>query len=81
MNYYPSEANSLTLLNSLLFFFSISLLFSFFDFPCFFFCAFFLSFPRILGGSAKRKTLAFFEVSLAFFPKSKGWRVRVVSSK
>ena len=37
---------SLTLLFSLLF--SISLLFSFSDFPCFF-GTFFLSFPRILG--------------------------------
>ena len=29
-------------------------------------------------GSAKRKTLAFFGVSLAFFQKSKGWRVREI---
>ena len=48
--------------------FSISLLFSFSDFPCLF-GRFFLSFPRFLGASAKRKTLAFFGVSLAFFSK------------
>ena len=55
------------------FFFLISLLFRF---PLFV-CEFFLSFPRIFfRGSAKRKTLAFLGVSLAFFQKSKGWRVR-----
>ena len=31
-------------------------------------------------GSAKRKTLAFFGISLVFFQKSKGWRVRVWST-
>ena len=54
---------SLTL-QSLLF--SNSLLFSFSDFP-----SFFVDFR----GSAKRKTLVFFRVSL--FQKTKGWRVRV----
>ena len=55
-------------LQALFFFSSISLFFSSSDSPCFFW-PFFLPFPRLLGGSAKRKTLAFFGVSLAFFFK------------
>ena len=60
--------------------------FFFFRFPCFFwfpvslaFWAFFLSSPRVFGGSTKRKTLALFGVSLFFFSQeSKGWRVRAI---
>ena len=63
MNLFNLGALTLTL-QSLLFL--ISLLFSFSDFPCFFF-GFFLSFPRYFRGSAKRNTLAFFGVSLVFF--------------
>ena len=51
---------------------------AFFDFLDFFvfrfsllFCAFFLSFPRILGVSAKRKTLAFLGKTLAFYKKAR----------
>ena len=43
------------------------------------FCAFFLSFPRILGVPRREKTLAFLGKSPCFFQKSKGWRVRVIS--
>ena len=64
---------SLTL-QSLLF--SISLLFSFSDFPCFFLCAFPL-FSKDFRGSAKRTTLAFLGKNPCFFQKSKDWRVRV----
>ena len=49
-------------------FFSISLLFS--DFPCSF--VRFAFFRRILWVPAKRKTLAFFGASLAFFQKKQG---------
>ena len=64
---------SLTL-QSLLF--SISLLFSFSDFPCFF-CAFFSPFPRISGVPRREKHLLFSGKNPCFFQKSKGWRVRV----
>ena len=58
---------------------------AFFDFLAFFvfrfsllFCAFFLSFPRILGVPRREKPLLFWGKTLAFFfPKSKDWRVRV----
>ena len=60
--------------------FSISLLFSFSDFPCFFFVAFPLSFPRILGVPQREKPLLFSGFPLLFFQKSKGWRVRVKTS-
>ena len=62
-------APSLTL-QSLLF--SISLLFPSSDSP-----SLFLSFPRIVGVPRREKPLLFSWVSLAFFQKSKGWRVRV----
>ena len=63
------SSNSLTL-QSLLF--SISLLFSFSDFPCFFLCVFPL-FSKDFRGSAKRKTLAFLgENPCFFFPKKQG---------
>ena len=55
----------------------------FFRFPCFFCFPIFLAFlgsfsffSKDLRGSAKRRTLALFRVSLAFFQKSKGLRVR-----
>ena len=48
---------------------------AFFRFPIF--VAFLGVFPsKEFRGSAKRETLAFLGVSLAFFQKSKGWRVR-----
>ena len=53
-------------LQSLLF--SISLLFSLSDFPCFF-GAFFLSFPRISGVPQREQLLLFSWVSLAFSKK------------
>ena len=56
---------------------------AFFDFLAFFvfrFSAFlggvFPFFSKNFRDSAKRKTLAFFGVSLAVFRKSKGWRIR-----
>ena len=56
---------------------------AFFDFLAFFvfrfsllFCAFFLSFPRILGVPRKEKPLLLGEKHLLFPQKSKGWRVR-----
>ena len=55
---------------------------AFFDFLAFLvfrfpllFCAFFLSFPRILGVPRREKTLLISGFPL-LFPKSKGWRVR-----
>ena len=47
-----------------------------FRFPLFLFVcgAFFLSYPRILRGSAKRQPLAFFGVSLAFSKKARPLR-------
>ena len=57
----------------------------FFDFLPFFvfrFSLLFLSvfpFPRILGVPRREKPLLFFGGSLAFFQKSKGWRVREAS--
>ena len=56
-------------LQSLLF--SISLLFSFSDFPCFF-LAFFLSFPRILGVPRREKPLLFLGKNPCFFQKKQG---------
>ena len=64
----PEVLSPLTL-QSLLFL--ISLLFSFSDFPCFFW-AFFLPFPRILGVPRREKPLLFFGVSLVFFKKKQG---------
>ena len=49
---------------------------SFSDFPCLF--VRFYSLFQGFAGSAKRKTLVFFGVCLAFW-KSKGWRVRVTT--
>ena len=69
MNLVRRRLSTLTLQSLLL---SISLLFSFSDFPCCF-VALFPFFSRDFKGSAKRKTLAFFGVSLV---KSKGWRAR-----
>ena len=56
---------------------------AFFDFLAFFlfrfsllFCAFFLSFPRILGVPRREKPLFFGGKTPCFFQKSKDWRVR-----
>ena len=60
---------------------------AFFDFLAFFvfrfslpFCAFFLSFPRILGVPRREKPLLFRGKTPCFFQKSKDWRVRGGSS-
>ena len=60
----PSGNPTLTLQSSCFFFF-----FRFFRFPCFFFCAFLLSFPRIFKGLAERKILALFAGSSLFLAK------------
>ena len=65
---YASRFYPLTL-QSLLF--SFSMLFSFSDFPCFFFCAFFLSFPRISGVPRREKPLLFSGFPLLFFKKAR----------
>ena len=62
--------NTLTLLFSLLF--SISLLFSFSDFLAFFFAAFFLPSPRIVGVPRREKPLPFSGFPLLFFFKKQG---------
>ena len=54
-------------------FFRFAFLFS--DFPCFL-GVLFLSFPRILEVPRGEEPLLFSGVSLVFFQKSKGWRVR-----
>ena len=61
---------------------------AFFDFLAFFvfrfslvFCAFFLSFPRILGVPRREKHLLFLGKNPCFFQKSKDWRVRAVPGK
>ena len=68
----PKKDKKALTLQSLLF--SISLIFSFSDFPCF--SCVFPSFSKDFRGSAKRETLAFLGKNPCFFQKSKGWRVR-----
>ena len=67
----PKFCQTLTL-QSLLF--SISLLFSFSDFPCFFLRFSFLF--QGFEGFRKERNPCFFGANPCFFQKSKGWRVR-----
>ena len=63
LSFWPLTLQSLFLFDFLVFFS---------DFPCFLLCVF-LPFTILWVLHAKRKTLVFFGVSLAYFQKRKGW--------